>query len=142
MTKILKVLFSDIQNIQKCFEIRKKVFVEEQNCDPKDEYENEEESTHFLLLKDNQHLATARYRKTEKGIKMERFAVLKKYRSSGFGHEILKEMLKDLEKNTSIKYLHAQVQVVGFYEKIGFEKIGDIFDEVGIMHYKMIFKSN
>ena len=30
MTKILKVLFSDIQNIQKCFEIRKKVFVEEQ----------------------------------------------------------------------------------------------------------------
>ena len=42
MTKILKVLFSDIQNIQKCFEIRKKVFVEEQNCDPKDEYENEE----------------------------------------------------------------------------------------------------
>ena len=57
-------------------------------------------------------------------------------------HEILKEMLKDLEKNTSIKYLHAQVQVVGFYEKIGFEKIGDIFDEVGIMHYKMIFKSN
>jgi len=142
MTKILKVLFSDIQNIQKCFEIRKKVFVEEQNCDPKDEYENEEQSTHFLLLKDNQHLATARYRKTEKGIKMERFAVLKKYRGSGFGHEILKEILKDQEKNTSIKYLHAQVQVVGFYEKIGFEKIGDIFDEVGIMHYKMIFKSN
>lgn len=142
MIKILKVLFSDNINIQKCFAIRKKVFVEEQNCDPKDEYENEEESIHFLLIKDNQNIATARYRKTEKGIKMERFAVLKQYRGKGFGYKILNAMLKDLDKKTSIKYLHAQVQVVGFYEKIGFEKVGDIFDEVGIMHYKMIFKSN
>ena len=73
---------------------------------------------------------------------MERFAVLKQYRGKGFGYKILNAMLKHLDKKTSIKYLHAQVQVVGFYEKIGFEKVGDIFDEVGIMHYKMIFKSN
>ena len=142
MISILKVLFSDKKNIQKCFEIRNKVFVEEQNCDPKEEYEHEEESTHFLLIEDNKHIATARYRKTEKGIKMERFAVLKTHRGKGFGHRILIKMLKDLENNSSIKYLHAQVQVVEFYKKIGFEKIGDAFDEVGIMHYKMIFKSN
>ena len=48
MIKILKVLFSDNKNIQKCFAIRKKVFVEEQNCDPKDEYENEEESQQWI----------------------------------------------------------------------------------------------
>lgn len=142
MITILKVLFSDNKNIQKCFRIRKKVFVEEQNCDPKDEYENEEESTHFLLTKDNQNIATARYRKTKKGIKMERFAVLKQHRGNGYGHKILNVMLNDLNKDSCIKYLHAQVQVVGFYEKIGFEKVGDKFDEVGIMHYKMIFRSN
>ena len=47
-------------------------------------------------------------------------------------------MIKDLSNNKDIKYLHAQVQVVGFYEKVGFKKIGEQFDEVGIMHYKMI----
>ena len=49
-------------------------------------------------------------------------------------------MIKDLSNVKELKYLHAQVQVVGFYEKVGFKKIGDEFDEVGIMHYKMILE--
>jgi len=140
MIKINKLLFSDKLNIEKCFQIRKEVFVKEQECDPKDEYENEEESIHFLISEKNKNYATARYRKTEKGIKMERFAVLKEHRGKGYGHMILKAMLKDLKNIKVTKYLHAQVQVVGFYEKKGFEKIGDKFDEVGIMHYKMILQ--
>ena len=39
-----------------------------------------------------------------------------------------------------LKYMHAQMQVIPFYEKIGFKKIGDSFEEAGIMHYKMILK--
>ena len=137
MIEIKKVLFSD-KDIEKCFNIRKEVFVKEQKCDPKDEYENEEESIHFLLLDDNEPVATSRYRKTQFGIKMERFAVLASKRKKGYGLKILNFMIKDLSNNKDIKYLHAQVQVVGFYEKVGFKKIGEQFDEVGIMHYKMI----
>ena len=69
---------------------------------------------------------------------MERFAVLNYKRGKGYGLKILNFMIKDLLNNNNIKYLHAQVQVVGFYEKVGFKKIGEQFDEVGIMHYKMI----
>ena len=69
---------------------------------------------------------------------MERFAVLKEKRGKGYGLLILNHMIDDLSNNKLIKYLHAQVQVVGFYEKVGFKKIGEQFDEVGIMHYKMI----
>ena len=69
---------------------------------------------------------------------MERFAVLGSKRKKGYGLKILNFMIKDLSNNKDIKYLHAQVQVVGFYEKVGFKKIGEQFDEVGIMHYKMI----
>ena len=84
MIEIKKVFFSNKQEIEKCFKIRKEVFVKEQKCDPKDEYENEEESTHFLLLDNNEPVATSRYRKTQFGIKMERFAVLGSKRKKGY----------------------------------------------------------
>ena len=138
MIEIKKILFDEKNNLEKCFQIRKEVFVKEQKCDPRDEYENEEDSTHFLLIDDNISVATARYRQTKNGIKMERFAVLKEMRGKGYGLLILNHMIADLSNNKLVKYLHAQVQVVGFYEKVGFKKIGEQFDEVGIMHYKMI----
>ena len=138
--EIKKVSFNDKKNIEKCFYIRREVFVNEQECDPKDEYENEEESVHYLLTKNKKPIATARYRKTSNGIKMERFAVLMSERGNGYGLKILNHMIKDLSNVKELKYLHAQVQVVGFYEKVGFKKIGDEFDEVGIMHYKMILE--
>ena len=138
MIEIKKILFDEKNNLEKCFQIRKEVFVKEQKCDPRDEYENEEDSTHFLLIDDNTPVATARYRQTKNGIKMERFAVLKEKRGKGYGLLILNHMIADLSNNKLVKYLHAQVQVVGFYEKVGFKKIGEQFDEVGIMHYKMI----
>jgi predicted GNAT family N-acyltransferase len=140
MIHIKKITFENKIEMQKCFEIRKEVFVKEQKCDPKDEYEFEEESTHYLLSEKNIPLATARYRKTENGIKMERFAVLKSKRGNGYGLKILKKMIFDLSNSNFTKYLHAQVQVVEFYEKVGFVKIGEKFDEVGIMHYKMILQ--
>ena len=90
MIEIKKILFADKENMKKCFSIRKEVFIEEQRCDPKDEYENEEESIHFLLIHNNIECATARYRETNKGIKMERFAVLKAQRGKGYGLLILK----------------------------------------------------
>ena len=71
---------------------------------------------------------------------MERFAVLMSERGNGYGLKILNHMIKDLSNVKELKYLHAQVQVVGFYEKVGFKKIGDEFDEVGIMHFKMILE--
>ena len=59
-------------------------------------------------------------------------------RGKGYGLLILKAILEDLQENVELKYLHAQVQVVPFYEKVGFKKRGELFEEAGIMHYKMI----
>ena len=41
---------------------------------------------------------------------------------------ILNAILDDLKKNQK-KYLHAQKQVIEFYEKVGFIKIGNLFEE-------------
>ena len=81
----------------------------------------------------------ARWRKTDKGIKLERFAVLAKFRGYGVGKRLVEEVLKDVLTMEQKIYLHAQIQTVDFYQKLSFEKDGEIFEEAGIKHYKMTF---
>src|SRR5688572_9128851 len=69
------------EELERAFAVRRKVFVEEQGCPPELEYENEDVSTHFLALMDNQPCGACRWRKTDKGYKLERFAVLKEFRN-------------------------------------------------------------
>jgi predicted GNAT family N-acyltransferase len=139
MILIKKFTFENKSLRRKALAIRHKVFVIGQNCPEDLEYEFEEESTHFLLFEDEVPLATARHRKTEKGFKLERFAVLETARGKGYGMQILQAILHDLKDEIEVKYMHAQQQVIPFYEKVGFEKVGDLFEEAGIMHYKMKF---
>lgn len=141
MISIKKFIFENKELREYAFSIRHKVFVVGQNCPEDLEYEFEEESTHFLLLENGNPLATARHRKTEKGVKLERFAVLENARGKGFGMQILQAILHDLEDEKALKYMHAQEQVIPFYEKVGFIKEGDLFEEAGIMHYKMVYKA-
>ena len=49
-------------------------------------------------------------------------------------------MIEEVQKHTKPIYLHAQIQVVDFYQKLGFEKEGALFEEAGILHFKMLFK--
>ena len=141
MVEIKKFRFKDENLMKKAHEIRHEVFVIGQNCPEELEWEFEEESTHFLLIEDNIPIATARHRKTDNGFKLERFAVLSQARGKGIGMLILKAILEDIKESKSLKYMHAQEQVIPFYEKVGFEKSGDLFEEAGIMHYKMEYKA-
>lgn len=131
---------SDPATLQRAFDIRVKVFVDEQGVDRDLEYEHEEESTHFIALVDGEEAGTARWRKTEKGIKLERFAVLPDFRSVGVGRELVKAVLNDIDTKAQKIYLHAQSQVVDFYKKQGFEPEGEEFEEAGIKHFKMVLR--
>lgn len=122
------------------FEIRREVFVVEQDCPPELEWEFEEESTHFLARLDELPVGAARWRKTEKGYKLERFAVAMAYRGKGVGEALVAAVLADLPKDASYVYLHAQVQAMGLYRKFGFEPEGPQFEEAGIQHFKMVLK--
>lgn len=125
------------------FGIRKQVFVVEQNVDPKEEFDEfEDTSTHFLLYYNKTPVATARWRYTHNGIKLERFAVLKEYRKKGLGAILLKTVLADIKEFNKPIYLHAQVKAMNFYEREGFVKSGPMFSECNIMHYKMYYKPN
>lgn len=123
----------------KAFEIRTKVFVEEQGVDAVLECDHEEDSCHYLLFLGEKAIATARWRETEKGIKLERFAVLPQFRNRGIGEIILKAVLQDVTSTGRPVYLHSQVRAVTFYERNGFVKEGQIFTEAGLEHYLMKF---
>ena len=124
--------------LEDVFAVRREVFVEEQECPVDLEFEFEEESTHFLALVNDTPAGAARWRKTPKGYKLERFAVSKNYRGKGVGQELVRAVLNDLPLEASCVYLYAQVTAIGLYEKFGFQRVGQPFEEAGIQHYEMM----
>jgi predicted GNAT family N-acyltransferase len=137
MIEVIRFKFGETEFAEKAFAIRRKVFVEEEGVDPGLEYDKEEEAHHYLLLISEKPVAAARWRETEKGIKLERFAVLPEFRNRGFGEIILKEVLKDVKALKKTIYLHSQLRAVPFYERNGFVKKGEIFYEAEMGHYYM-----
>lgn len=127
------------------FAIRKEVFVEEQQVPQDEEYDQyEPTSRHFLALVDGFPAGTARWRYTEKGIKLERFAVRKEFRGKGVGKALVQAVLDDVaaqpESAGKLCYMHAQISAMPLYAPFGFQPEGEMFDECGIWHYKMVRK--
>lgn len=128
-------------DLEKVFAIRRTVFVEEQNCPPELECSDEDKSVHFLATQDGVPCGAARWRKTENGYKLERFAVLKEFRRKGVGAHLVKAVLADLPADASPIYLNAQLSAVDFYKVRGFYEVGEQFEEAGIMHQQMVLSS-
>ena len=74
----------------------------------------------------------------EKLAKMQQVVVLPKYQSIGVGKSLVnfsEKFISNIGINSIL--LHAREPVVGFYEKLGYEKFGEKFLEVTIPHHKM-----
>ncbi len=127
-------------DLETAFAIRHEVFVIGQNCPADLERANEEESHHFLVTVDGEPAGASRWRKTADGYKLERFAVLSKFRGFGVGQALVKAVLANLPADADYIYLNSQTPAVGLYERFGFEKVGPQFEEAGMMHYKMVLK--
>jgi predicted GNAT family N-acyltransferase len=120
--------------------IRGEVFIVGQNVPREielDEYEDT--ATHILAVENELAIGTARWRYTDEGVKLERFAVPEPYRGKGVGVALVEFAINELREKNMI-YLNAQEYVISFYQKLNFEGIGDIFYEAGIPHQKMIYK--
>lgn len=122
-------------------EIRKKVFVDEQNIPLELEVdETESEAIYFLTYSDDRPAATGRLREYGKYIKFERIATLKEWRGKGVGRNLMEAMLDYAKKNFpgKVPYMHSQESAVAFYERLGWRKSGDPFMEADIPHQAMI----
>lgn len=130
------------EDLKSCWQVRREVFIEEQGVASELEMDGEDiRCTHIVIYDQEQAVATARIRQTADAYKFERFAVLKAFRSGKLGELLVKTALSCIEEGAKI-YLHAQVQVIGFYQKYGFVCVGEEFEEAGIKHVKMLFQPN
>ncbi len=131
-------LSTSAEMLKKIHEIRKTVFVDEQGCPEDIEWEFEDESKHYAAELNGTVVGTARWRFTDKGIKLERFAVLKPYRSMEVGKALLLRILTDTQTHNKLRYLHAQLPARNFYLRHGFSEQGEHFWEADIEHVKMV----
>ena len=141
MIRVEKFKSDNVQIAQVAFAIRSKVFVDEQNVSREEEFDEfESEAMHYLVYFNEVPAGASRWRTTQHGIKLERFAVLKDYRGKGVGEAVLSAMLNDVLPLGKKIYLHAQISAEGFYLKNNFESIGEHFWEANIEHVKMEYK--
>ncbi|HET9502969.1 MAG TPA: GNAT family N-acetyltransferase [Hymenobacter sp.] len=142
MTTVTKI--TDLRDLDAAFTIREKVFVEGQGVPADDEYDQHDRqrtTRHYLALVDGQPAGAARWRPTENGVKLERFAVLDAYRGHGVGTALVQQVLADVQAevpDATQVYLHAQLRAIPLYERTGFQKVGEMFEECDIQHYKMV----
>ncbi len=122
--------------------IRQQVFVEEQKVDPSLEYDEfESVAVHYILYVEGEAAATARWRETDNGIKLERFATLQAHRNKGLGAILLRDIMDDILPMEKKIYLHSQLKAIPFYERHGFVKVGEQFTEAEIEHFTMALKN-
>ena len=137
MIKIEKITTPTVQQI--AWDIRHEVFVIGQNCPKEIEYEFEEESIHFIAYFNEEPAGTARIRQTENGYKLERFAVLEKFRGNGIGSALVAFLLNETIPFGKKIYLHAQLTAAPLYAKHNFKPEGANFWEADIEHVKMVY---
>jgi GNAT superfamily N-acetyltransferase len=77
---------------------------------------------------------------SKKQMQLRGMAILETEHQKGFGAQILKEGELILKKQgCELLWMNARIKAVGFYERLGYVKVGGAFEisEVGL-HYKML----
>ncbi|MCM3784563.1 GNAT family N-acetyltransferase [Neobacillus mesonae] len=131
------------EDLQIAFDIRKKIFVEEQGVPLQDEFDEYDvlngSSEHILVYLEAQVAGTGRIRFVNGVGKLERICILKPYRKFGLGRIVINSLETIAkEKNIEQVKLHGQTHAEGFYQKLGYKTISDVFVEDGIPHVIMV----
>lgn len=128
------------------FNIRKQVFQIEQGVSPEEEFDEVDDlAIHVIVYASdsNKHpVATGRVFYDGESYRIGRVAVLKSERGKKYGDFAVRMLVnKAFLAGAKEILINAQVNVVPFYEKIGFRAYGDEFVEAGINHISMKISS-
>ncbi len=126
--------------IKACMALRREVFQTEGGVPSTVEADGlDGDAQHWVGLWRGRVVATARARPVGQGVaKVERVAVARVLRGTHWGRRLMDCVHSDLQKRGfQTAKLHAQVSVVGFYERLGYRPHGDVFVEAEIEHLEM-----
>lgn len=122
--------------------IRKTVFIEEQNVSVLEELDDLDfYADHYLVEVNEEYVGTARIVYKDDYAVIGRVAVLKEHRKKGYANFLIKALI-DIINKTEYDLIHigAQKQALPFYEKLGFVVSGDLYLDANIEHYPMELK--
>lgn len=123
--------------------LRSEVFVVEQDCVYQDLDDKDKKARHVIGWYDNTIVAYTRIFDVKlyfNEASIGRVVVDQKYRSKGFGIDIMNTSINAIKKHynqTQIK-ISAQTYLIKFYNNLGFKEQGKPYLEDGIPHTEMI----
>jgi len=127
--------------MNQAYEIRRRVFILEQHVPEEIELDAEDaHAFHALATIDGAVVGCGRYvAHNDEEVKIGRMAVLPEFRGTGVGREILRYLM-DTARARGFRraVLHAQLTAEGFYLGQGYQPVGEVFEEAGIAHRKMV----
>lgn len=126
-----------------CLDLRRTVFIEEQNVPENEEVDGDDpDCDHILLTVSDIPVGAARLKYYNDFIKVQRVCVLKNYRGQGIGSKIINFIIRHVEKNdirSSVR-LGSQIHALEFYKGLGFIEFGEEYLDAGILHKDMEFQ--
>ncbi len=120
-----------------CFEIRRKVFVEEQQMfNGSDLDEHDPHATHFALQLEEKIIGTVRIYPAEDGVWFGgRLAVLEEHRSNEAGSALVTAAVDTVREHNARRFLaYIQFSRVPFFERLGWRETGKVIEHAGRSH--------
>ena len=136
---------AETRDIALCRELRRVVFTLEQGVSEADEVDDlDDQAVHLLARWDGVPIGSARLLVLGNIGKVGRVCVLAEGRGKGVGAELIRASVRFLQGVPGVEKvkLGAQVHALGFYEVLGFQAVGAVYDDAGIAHRDMVLALN
>lgn len=131
----------ETRDIATCQALRRVVFIEEQGVSPQDEMDGRDGAARHLLARlDGAPIGTARLLTEGPVGKIGRVCVRAEARGKGVGVALIRaavELFRGVPGVQKVK-LGAQTHAMGFYAALGFEAVGEVYQDAGIPHRDMV----
>ena len=129
------------QELYELMVLRNRVFVVGQKITAEAEVDGLDPNCHHVLMRlDGQLVGTARLFWEEEPVKVGRICVDTSRQRVGLGTAMMERVQDYLGDRRAV--MHAQQYLEKWYESLGWEREGEVFDEAEIAHVKMEWKTS
>lgn len=135
----MSILIGITDDLPTCRDLRRQVFVVEQQIAEEDEWDDlDHKAIHLLARHDGMPVGTARVIIDGDIGKIGRVCVLQPLRGTGLGRALMESSLNILrDRKLARAKIGSQLHAMPFYRDLGFEPDGPIYDDAGIPHRDM-----
>lgn len=130
----------ETRDIALCRRLRRVVFIEEQGVPEAEEVDDQDEAAiHLLATDEGRALGSARLLILGETGKIGRVCVPAEARGRGIGAALIRAAAETF-RGLGLRQakLGAQAHALGFYAALGFEAVGEVYQDAGIAHRDMI----